>query len=405
MTNSPLLRWWNAARSCPAISRKGRRIGVGRGANDPILGPLFRKRPNRAAFALSDPPTNRRRRRWIGKLLAALSILILVWIAWPYYAILSLMQATRDGDVPTLERRVDWNALRQALRGDLNARLLQSLRNKKGSDDAMATGFATLLGPAVINQMIDGYVTPQAIATLSRPGNGVGNANDLPPKIDKSASLIRQVHWEQIKYAFFSGGPFAFKVNVLPQSDPPLKNPIGLDFAWNGDWHLTRITLPDDVLKETDDADSRGASADAAPAAEPKKKLAATEPPNATEPAPVELTLRSKRFKPADYKASADVQAAIIFELSIANRSAKPIRAFDGTLTFTDLLDNQILSSKLAINELIGTGSIMNWAGSIKYNEFLDGHKRLKNEDQSNLKTKFVVRKVLYEDGSMREYP
>ncbi|MCA6113117.1 DUF2939 domain-containing protein [Bradyrhizobium cenepequi] len=63
-------------------------------------------------------------------LVVAVCLLIVCWFAWPYYAVLSLMQAARDGDLSTLERRVDWNSLRQALRGDLNARLLQRMNGK-----------------------------------------------------------------------------------------------------------------------------------------------------------------------------------------------------------------------------------------------------------------------------------
>jgi hypothetical protein len=285
----------------------------------------------------------------------------------------------------------------------LNARLLQNLKSKNGSNDAMAAGFATLLGPAVINQMIDAYITPQAIATLGRSENATPNADDQLPKIDKSANLVRQVHWDQIKYAFFSGGPFTFKVDILPHNDPPLQNPVGLEYGWNGDWRLTRIVLPDDVLKGTDKPLSRPMiSTNTAEDAKPK--VAATESPKTEEPSPVELIFRSKRFKPADYRAS-DFEAAIIFELSIVNQSTKPIRAFDGTLTFTDLLDNEILSTKLAINDPVNAGLTKNWTGRIKYNQFIDNHNRLKNEDFSNLKTKFAIRKVLFADGSVSDYP
>jgi hypothetical protein len=40
------------------------------------------------------------------------------------------------------------------------------MADKGTSDDAMAKGVAALLGPAVINNMVDGYVTPQGIAAM-----------------------------------------------------------------------------------------------------------------------------------------------------------------------------------------------------------------------------------------------
>jgi hypothetical protein len=210
------------------------------GAKEPALGRLFRSKS-------AEPPI-RRKRRWTSKLvLAGCFAITLVWIAWPYYAVFSLIQAVKDGDASTLERRVDWNGVRQALRGDLNAQLLQKLRKKGESNDAMATGLATLLGPAVINQMIDSYVTPQAIATLRR-SDVAAKAKDEPPAIDKSASLLHQANWNHVRYAFFSGSPLAFRIDILPPNDPPLQNPVRLDFSWNGDWKLSRITLPDEIF-------------------------------------------------------------------------------------------------------------------------------------------------------------
>ena len=49
-----------------------------------------------------------------------------------------------------------------------------------------------------------------------------------------------------MRYAFFSG-PLTFRVDVLPERDPPLRNPVTLVFKWTGDWKLTRIVLPADL--------------------------------------------------------------------------------------------------------------------------------------------------------------
>lgn len=58
------------------------------------------------------------------------------------------------------------------------------------------------------------------------------------------------------------------------------------------------------------------------------------------------------------------------------------IKRLDGALTFTDLLDNHIISVKLAINESIEAAAKMRWSGTIKFNQFIDGHQRLKNAQQ-----------------------
>jgi hypothetical protein len=62
------------------------------------------------------------------------------------------------------------------------------------------------------------------------------------------------------------------------------------------------------------------------------------------------------------------------------------------------------MSSKIAINEPVAAGSMLNWKGAIKYNQFIDAHKHLRNEWQANLKIKFVPRKIIFADGSSKQY-
>jgi len=78
------------------------------------------------------------------------------------------------------------------------------------------------------------------------------------------------------------------------------------------------------------------------------------------------------------------------------------IKRLDGALTFTDLLDNHIISVKLAINELIEAAAKMRWSSTIKFNQFIDGHQRLKNAQQDGLKVEFVARKILFAEGSVK---
>ncbi|MET4802570.1 DUF2939 domain-containing protein [Bradyrhizobium sp. LB11.1] len=362
---------------------------------EPVLRGLF-KTLRRANTAAAEPPVRRKRRRWGGTLSAISVFAVVAWIAWPYYAVLSLMQAVRDGDASTLEKHVDWNLFRQNLRGDLNAQLLKDVRSK-GSTDAMASGFVAVLGPTVINQMIDGYVTPQAIAALAKSEIDKSPSGEKTPEgIDKSASLVRRVQWDQVKYAFFDG-PFSFRVDILPRNDGAMNAPIQVEFVWSGDWRLTRVVLPDDVFKSDTKSTRRSAASNSSPML-PKAA------PGPIEPSPITISMQAKRFKPADIRNN-DYEAAIVFELSIVNKTTQSIRAFDGMLTFTDLLDNEVLSTKLAINDAIGANSTYNWTGRLKYNQFMDDHNRFKNEDLANLKTQFVVRKILFADGTSKNYP
>jgi hypothetical protein len=195
-------------------------------------------------------------------------LIALGWVVWPYYAFYDLSTALREGDVARLENRVAWDSVRQGLRDDLNALFLQTLAvDATSSTAAVGAGLAALLGPAVIDRMVDAYLTPQAIATLIKAGKSpdatigpppAASANreplDLPnPALRQDLNLTpsppQQFGARQVKYAFFYGGPFTFKVDVVPENAAPDQHPITLIFKWSGDWRLARLVLPPESFK------------------------------------------------------------------------------------------------------------------------------------------------------------
>jgi hypothetical protein len=135
----------------------------------------------------------------------------------------------------------------------------------------------------------------------------------------------------------------------------------------------------------------------------PAPHAAPSLPTPAAAPPVLEVTLLSKGFKPASPTAG-DFEDDITLRYSFKNLSDKDIRAFDGSITFTDLLDNRILGSSIAINEVVKAGDTLNWSGGIKYNQFMDDHQRLRNEPQENLKIVFVPKKVLFTDGTVKTF-
>lgn len=238
---------------------------------EPVLGGLFQAEPRASP-----------KRRGLGIGVGALVLMVLFWLAWPYYALYELSIAMQNGDALALEGQIEWSSVREGLRGDLNVMFLRKLRSDK--PDA-ASGFAAILGPAIVNQIVDGYITPQTIAYLIRTGKPEAAATDHSPNAitpqgqgqapqfdaDEVARLLdtkkfkdasdtsstekreptKQLGVSQVKYAFFTGGPFTFKVEIIPP-DAQTTGPLTLIFKWNGDWKLTRIFLPPDAFDAAD---------------------------------------------------------------------------------------------------------------------------------------------------------
>ena len=212
--------------------------------NEPTLGVLF-QRPEHAEPRHVTGTSGRRKAVVI---VASIALLTLGWLAWPYYALFDLTRALREGDTVDLENRIAWDSVRQGLRGDLNAMFLQKLSaDASVSNNDIGTELATILGPTIINQLVDGYVTPQAVANLIRTGKpaSIGTATVA---VEDKGEQSPQFDLRRVKYASFSGGPLTFKVEVIPKSDAPVHTFLTLIFKWSGDWKLTRIILPADVM-------------------------------------------------------------------------------------------------------------------------------------------------------------
>jgi hypothetical protein len=170
------------------------------------------------------------------KTVGIIGLLILValgWIAWPYYAVYDFANAIQQGDQVALERRVAWDSVRGGLREDFNAVLARSTQG---------AGLAALVGPAIINNAIDSFVTPQGIASLLRIAKVPIPNPDRRPSSTLDDKQRDRLKFEQVKYAFFSGGPLTFRVDIATDIAQSAQQPVTtLLFNWAGDWKLSRV--------------------------------------------------------------------------------------------------------------------------------------------------------------------
>ncbi|QEY73222.1 hypothetical protein [Pseudomonas denitrificans (nom. rej.)] len=116
-------------------------------------------------------------------------------------------------------------------------------------------------------------------------------------------------------------------------------------------------------------------------------------------PSPITVSLISKGFVKGEYG-----DDKITLDLLFANSTGADVRAFDGVVEFTDLLGNEILSSKIAINDPVAVDAKLSWQGTINFNQFIQRHKDFANAEPQNIKTSFRLTKVLFADGTMKAY-
>jgi hypothetical protein len=111
----------------------------------------------------------------------------------------------------------------------------------------------------------------------------------------------------------------------------------------------------------------------------------------------LEPTLAGKRF------AKGDFQEFVWLDVNwTAKAVKKPVRAVKGRLHIKDLFGETKFAIGWTINRSIGSGDQFTEKGfGFKYNQFMDSHAWVRNTAQDNMKLKFEVEAVVYQDGSM----
>jgi hypothetical protein len=225
-----------------------------------------RRMPERRSEPPRPPPAApvpaKKPRRWLRRI-GWLFLLVVLWCGWASYAIYDLSSSLDNEDAVGLERRVDWTRVREGLRDDLRVML--------GSPSS---------GELAADPTVDPLLTQRAIVALVRSARLNERGWEMDPRPGRGFDLLR------IRYAFFTGGPFAFRVDLKPDSDSA-KRPLVLLFRWTGDWRLTRVFLPGDAFGNTPPAPVAQTAQPAAPAA-----------PSASAPAPVPAQTAAKTPPP-----------------------------------------------------------------------------------------------------------
>ncbi|WP_117237279.1 DUF2939 domain-containing protein [Thermus sediminis] len=80
----------------------------------------------------------------------------------PFLTLRNLVAAVERQDAQALERYVDFPRVREGLKADLNAKILQDLRQQQ--DPFAALG--TLLAAGLVNALVDALLTPEGLAAL-----------------------------------------------------------------------------------------------------------------------------------------------------------------------------------------------------------------------------------------------
>ena len=175
-------------------------------------------------------------RRWPA-VLGVSVILLIAYLASPYFSLWRFASALRNGDAAALSARVDFPRVRGELKRDLRKQYFPADRAPKsrGGIEGLIAGF----GPSLIDQLVDSYLTPDGLAALlADPKIAGGNdpATASPPNSTADRFRARdRLDWSRVHYAFFTG-PRDFLVEL---------NDARLRFHLTASgWKLFHVELP-----------------------------------------------------------------------------------------------------------------------------------------------------------------
>ena len=170
-----------------------------------------------------------------------------LWFASPYLALYDFVAALRAGDQLALQNQVSWPDVRQGLKEDLGAMLAENLATDPKLRDNPFSGLGAVFGSAIVDRLIDIYVTPRGLAALIQSGK-------LAPQGALSArapGTDRPVTRPVVRWAFFNGlASFLLVLENESAASKPLK--VVMNFH-NFSWKVVRVYLPLDqaALRQT----------------------------------------------------------------------------------------------------------------------------------------------------------
>lgn len=179
--------------------------------------------------------------RVLGVLVALVAIaMAAAYVASPIYAFNELKQAAQSGDRERLEAMVDFPAVREDLKRQVDSKATKLARKAEGVGYPIAAILGSL-GAALGDRAVDKLVTPEAISAMVRFGQ-TPRHHHKDASGDSGSANSGGGDRTVVRFAYLT--PDRFRVRLAPVSDPD--HPIDLIMGRQGlfSWRLEAIELP-----------------------------------------------------------------------------------------------------------------------------------------------------------------
>ena len=153
--------------------------------------------------------SKQRKSRWmlLGLVLVVLMLASLYYVISPFLFLGSLQTAIRDGDATALENLVDFPSVRQSLKAQMAVAFTHFMNSDSGIKDNPFSGLGLLLGPAMIDRIVESYCTPEIIASMSKTG-ATNNKTVADDPMQISPPDFSHVDWSKLHFQLLSADSF-----------------------------------------------------------------------------------------------------------------------------------------------------------------------------------------------------
>jgi len=177
-------------------------------------------------------------KRVVQGVIAVVAIVTMYFAISPYVAMHGLKSAIRSGDSAALEDHIDFLRVREDLKAQLNAAMLEEMTSELKDNPFSAPALA--LAPKLIEGMVDSFITPQAMASLARgqkpsiqavntadahsTNDVFANARVTRDGLDRFSAWVPNDQGKEVRFVFHRYG-FGWKLTSLSIPMPAAADP------------------------------------------------------------------------------------------------------------------------------------------------------------------------------------
>ncbi len=197
-----------------------------------------------------------KRKYLIAGAIVAAGLLIASYLGSPFLAVHALKDAARKGDADKLSELVDFPAVRESMKAQLQAAMTANLQADPEMQSNPFAGFAMMMIPTIINNAVDIYVTADGISAMvqgQKPSVPTTEPNSpATPPAPTPTPKADPAPVKDIETSYAYKDLDTFQVQFAAKGDKPFTMIMKRQGLF--DWRLKRIQFPEGLFDESTEA-------------------------------------------------------------------------------------------------------------------------------------------------------